>query len=57
MFPSFSPHNTFRKIDQGRNTVFDRHLCRIFLENLVQGHNAKKKNNDSRSYTNSKKIP
>ena len=28
-----------------------------FLETLVKDYNAKNKNNDSRNYTNSKKIP
>ena len=30
---------------------------KAFLETLVKNYNSKKKNNDSRNYTNSKKIP
>ena len=52
----------FRKIYQGRNTVFSRHVCQEltqekFLGTLVKDNNSKKKNNDSRNYTNSNKIP
>ena len=36
--------------------VENRHK-RTFLQTLVKDYNAKKKNNDSRNYTNSKKIP
>ena len=52
----------FRKIHQGRNTVFKNIFVENennikFPENLVKDcYNAKKKNNDSRSYINSKKI-
>ena len=52
----------FRKIYQGRNTVLvdmfvENGHKRTFLETLVKDYNAKKKNNDSGNYTNSKKIP
>ena len=35
----------------------ENRLKRTFLETLVKDYNAKKKNNDSRNHTNSKKIP
>ena len=65
--PTSSPHNIFRKIHQGRNTVFNRHVCqewaRAFVENLVEDNNAKKKKKKKKErkqwllqFTNWKKI-
>ena len=52
----------FRKIYQGRNTLFidmfvENGHKRTFGETLVKDYKAKKESNDSRNYTNSKKIP
>ena len=47
----------FRKIYQGRNMFVETEHKKTFLESLIKDYNSKRKSNESRNYTNSKKTP